>query len=194
MDFLYNNLIYFIPVLGFIGIIFMIGKSTWVTKQETGDAAMTEKAEHNRNRKNDPARDVGRAAVASAAADRRNHERQCGARQHHATGVDAQASEPFPEVIALGLEHEPLISQEGKADAQEIGKKTGEDVSVSDHRTQQRREQGIAAISKRRVARAHYQVAHQLWAARHGQGCGGHGQLNPVCERWRAWMELLSCE
>src|SRR6201992_1563789 len=42
MDFLYNNLIYFIPVLGFIGIIFMIGKSAWVTKQETGDAAMTE--------------------------------------------------------------------------------------------------------------------------------------------------------
>jgi K(+)-stimulated pyrophosphate-energized sodium pump len=42
MDFLYNNLIYFIPVLGFIGILFMIGKSAWVTKQETGDAAMTE--------------------------------------------------------------------------------------------------------------------------------------------------------
>ena len=42
MDFLYNNLIYFIPVMGLIGIIFMIGKSAWVNKQETGDAAMTE--------------------------------------------------------------------------------------------------------------------------------------------------------
>jgi K(+)-stimulated pyrophosphate-energized sodium pump len=42
MDFLYNNLIYFIPVLGLIGIFFMIGKSAWVIKQETGDAAMTE--------------------------------------------------------------------------------------------------------------------------------------------------------
>ncbi|MGZ4001764.1 MAG: proton/sodium-translocating pyrophosphatase, partial [Mucilaginibacter sp.] len=42
MDFLYNNLIYFIPVFGLIGIAFMIGKSAWVTKQETGDAAMTE--------------------------------------------------------------------------------------------------------------------------------------------------------
>src|SRR6201747_2185297 len=42
MDFLYNNLIYFIPVLGFIGILFMLGKSAWVTKQETGDATMTE--------------------------------------------------------------------------------------------------------------------------------------------------------
>lgn len=42
MDFLYNNLIYFIPVLGIIGILFMIGKSAWVSKQETGDAAMTE--------------------------------------------------------------------------------------------------------------------------------------------------------
>ena len=42
MDFLYNNLIYFIPVLGLIGIFFMLGKSAWVTKQETGDAGMTE--------------------------------------------------------------------------------------------------------------------------------------------------------
>src|ERR1700744_6569251 len=42
MDFLYNNLIYFIPVMGFIGIVFMLAKSAWVTKQETGDAAMTE--------------------------------------------------------------------------------------------------------------------------------------------------------
>src|ERR1700742_322143 len=42
MDFLYNNLIYFIPVLGFVGILFMLGKSAWVTKQETGDASMTE--------------------------------------------------------------------------------------------------------------------------------------------------------
>src|ERR1700744_3577191 len=42
MDFLYNNLIYFIPVMGLIGIFFMLGKSAWVTKQETGDASMTE--------------------------------------------------------------------------------------------------------------------------------------------------------
>src|ERR1700750_2869067 len=42
MDFLYNNLIYFIPVMGFIGILFMLGKSAWVTKQETGDEKMTE--------------------------------------------------------------------------------------------------------------------------------------------------------
>ncbi len=44
MDFLYNNLIYFIPVLGLVGIVFMLGKSAWVTKQESGDAAMNELA------------------------------------------------------------------------------------------------------------------------------------------------------
>jgi K(+)-stimulated pyrophosphate-energized sodium pump len=44
MDFLYNYLIYFIPVLGLIGIAFMIGKSVWVTKQDSGDANMTELA------------------------------------------------------------------------------------------------------------------------------------------------------
>jgi len=42
MDFLYNNLIYLIPVMGLVGIVFMLAKSAWVTKQETGDATMTE--------------------------------------------------------------------------------------------------------------------------------------------------------
>src|SRR3978361_1572349 len=42
MDFLYNNLIYFIPVMGLVGILFMLGKSAWVTKQDAGDGAMTE--------------------------------------------------------------------------------------------------------------------------------------------------------
>jgi K(+)-stimulated pyrophosphate-energized sodium pump len=44
MDFLHNNLIYFIPVLGLIGILVMISKSIWVTKQDAGDAKMTELA------------------------------------------------------------------------------------------------------------------------------------------------------
>jgi K(+)-stimulated pyrophosphate-energized sodium pump len=44
MDFLNTYLIYLIPVFGLIGIAFMIGKSIWVTKQETGDANMNELA------------------------------------------------------------------------------------------------------------------------------------------------------
>src|ERR1700712_5924316 len=42
MDFLYSNLIYLIPVMGLVGIFFMLGKSAWVTKQDAGDATMTE--------------------------------------------------------------------------------------------------------------------------------------------------------
>ncbi len=42
MDFIYNNLIYFIPAFGLIGIFFMLAKSAWVTKQDAGDATMTE--------------------------------------------------------------------------------------------------------------------------------------------------------
>lgn len=44
MDFLQTNLIYFIPVLGLIGILVMITKSIWVSKQDAGDAKMTELA------------------------------------------------------------------------------------------------------------------------------------------------------
>src|ERR1700744_3061115 len=42
MDFLNTYLIYLIPVFGLIGILFMGIKSAWVTKQETGDASMSE--------------------------------------------------------------------------------------------------------------------------------------------------------
>jgi hypothetical protein len=38
MDFLNTYLIYLIPVFGLVGILAMIVKSAWVTKQETGDA------------------------------------------------------------------------------------------------------------------------------------------------------------
>lgn len=44
MEFLQNNLIYFIPVLGLIGIIVMAIKSAWVNKQDAGDANMQELA------------------------------------------------------------------------------------------------------------------------------------------------------
>ena len=44
MEFLQNNLIYFIPVLGLIGILVMAIKSAWVNKQDAGDKNMQELA------------------------------------------------------------------------------------------------------------------------------------------------------
>ncbi len=42
MDFLNNYLIYLIPVFGLVGILAMLIKSAWVTKQDAGDGSMTE--------------------------------------------------------------------------------------------------------------------------------------------------------
>ena len=44
MDFLQNNLIYSIPLLGLIGILVMAVKSAWVNKQDAGDKNMQELA------------------------------------------------------------------------------------------------------------------------------------------------------
>ena len=41
MDLLNNYLIYLIPVFGLIGIVFMVIKAAWVTKQDAGDGEMT---------------------------------------------------------------------------------------------------------------------------------------------------------
>ncbi len=44
MDFLQDNLIYAIPLLGLVGILVMAVKSAWVNKQDAGDANMQELA------------------------------------------------------------------------------------------------------------------------------------------------------
>src|SRR6187402_3487201 len=44
MEFLQNNLIYSIPLLGIFGILVMAMKSAWVNKQDAGDANMQELA------------------------------------------------------------------------------------------------------------------------------------------------------
>ncbi len=44
MEFLHENLVFLIPLFGVIGLLFMVRKSAWVTKQTAGDAKMTELA------------------------------------------------------------------------------------------------------------------------------------------------------
>jgi K(+)-stimulated pyrophosphate-energized sodium pump len=46
MNFLQENLIYLIPLMGVVGIIFMAIKSAWITKQDAGDKKMTDLAAH----------------------------------------------------------------------------------------------------------------------------------------------------
>src|SRR5690606_8412500 len=46
MEFLQENLIYFIPVLGLVGIVVMMIKSAWVSKQDAGDENMRSLAGH----------------------------------------------------------------------------------------------------------------------------------------------------
>ena len=44
MNFLQQNLIYFIPLFGLVGILVMAFQSAWVTRQEAGDKNMSELA------------------------------------------------------------------------------------------------------------------------------------------------------
>ena len=46
MTFLANNLIFFIPILGLIGLVVMLVKAAWVNKQDAGEANMQELAGH----------------------------------------------------------------------------------------------------------------------------------------------------
>jgi K(+)-stimulated pyrophosphate-energized sodium pump len=44
MNFLYDNLIYIIPLTGIVGLLVMAVKAAWVNKQDAGDSTMTELA------------------------------------------------------------------------------------------------------------------------------------------------------
>lgn len=46
MEFLQENLIYSIPLMGIIGLMVMIGKAMWVSKQDAGDQKMMALAKH----------------------------------------------------------------------------------------------------------------------------------------------------
>ena len=46
MEFLQQNLIYLIPIMGFIGILVMIFKSAWINRQDSGDDNMRSLAGH----------------------------------------------------------------------------------------------------------------------------------------------------
>src|SRR5688572_13978631 len=39
-----SEIMYFIPILGLVGLVVMVGKAVWVTKQDAGDANMQELA------------------------------------------------------------------------------------------------------------------------------------------------------
>jgi len=46
MEFLQENLIYMIPLMGILGLLVMAVKASWVTKQDAGEAKMVEIAKH----------------------------------------------------------------------------------------------------------------------------------------------------
>jgi len=46
MGFLQENLIYMVPLMGIIGLVVMVIKASWVTKQDAGEAKMAEIAKH----------------------------------------------------------------------------------------------------------------------------------------------------
>ena len=46
MEFLQNNLIYTIPLMGILGLLVMAVKASWVSKQDAGEKNMVELAKH----------------------------------------------------------------------------------------------------------------------------------------------------
>ena len=96
--------------------------SFWVaTSFSERDMTMSKEAEDNRKYEHYRTGDIGSAAVvARLAADESDYDGQgCGG-QDHAAGIDAEATNPFLEIVSAGLEDKPLISKEGEADAEQI--------------------------------------------------------------------------
>lgn len=147
---------------------------TWFRSAE-GEMAMTKKAEDYGKHEHDCAGDVrGTMCVSCSMSDQRNHKGKRGSGERHAAGIDAQAAEPFLEIVALSPENKPLISEKSKRNGEQIREQTGENVSVRDERSQQHREQRKTAIAEDCVARTDGQVANQHCWGRPGLGKRRH--------------------
>jgi hypothetical protein len=91
----------------------------------------------------------------------RDQQGKDGSRDQHAAGIDANTADPLFKVIAVCPENKPLISEERKRDGEKICQQARENVSVSEERCQQQREQGKAAVAKGCIERTDRQVAKQ---------------------------------
>ena len=74
--------------------------------------------------------------VASLPSNDRYQSGKRGSREQHAAGIDAHASKPFLEVIAVSFENKPLISEKREGDGEEICQEAGRNVSVGEQWSQ----------------------------------------------------------
>jgi hypothetical protein len=166
---------------------------TWFRSAE-GEMAMTNKAEDYGKHEHDCAGDVrGTMCVSCSMSDQRNHKGKRGSGERHAAGIDAQAAEPFLEIVALSPENKPLISEKSKRNGEQIREQTGKNISVRDERSQQHREQRKTAIAEDCVARTDGQVANQRCWGRPGLGRRRHvsGRAGPVARTHQGRSEML---
>ena len=155
---------------------------------------MTKKAEDDGKDEYDRPRDVRRGAgVSGLPANSGNKKRKRSRGEQHTAGVDANAADPFLEVVSLRFENKPLISEKSKRNGEQIREQTGENVSVRDERSQQHREQRKTAIAEDCVARTDGQVANQRCWGRPGLGRRRHdsGRAGPVARTRQGRSEML---
>ena len=137
--------------------------------------AVAEETEGDGKHEHDRAGNIGCSmGVSGLTANDRNQNGQSGGGEQHAAGVDADAANPFLEVIAVGFENKPLVAEKGERDGEQIPEQAGEHVSIGEERGQQHREQGKTAIAKCCIDNAHGQIAKERGWDGPRLGRGGH--------------------
>ena len=108
---------------------------------------MSNKAVHNHERREQCAGDVGRfREETSIAPNDYDQHRQREDSEENAPAVYADAADPFPQVVALGLEYEKLVAEVGDRDVQQTRNHRGGDITVRNHRAQNLREKRVRAV------------------------------------------------
>ena len=82
---------------------------------------MAKKTECYGENEHDCARNVRRSPwVSGLPANDGDEDRKRGCRERHAAGIDADAADPFFEVVAVRFENKPLIAEKRERDSDQV--------------------------------------------------------------------------
>ncbi len=124
---------------------------------------MPQKAVHNHKGRQKSARDV-RCLGEKPRISPNNHyqDGQGEYSEKNAAAVYAYATDPFPQVVALGFEYKPLVAEVGHRDVQQTRNHRGGDITVRNHRAENCGEKRERAVTEQGIPSANQQISPEL--------------------------------
>lgn len=94
--------------------------------------------------------------------NQRHQDGQCNDPKDDAAAVDPDTTDPFAQVVALGFEHEELVTEVGDGNIQQAGDHRSNDITVGNQGAKNFCEEGERTVTEQGIPRSDQQVSPEL--------------------------------